>query len=161
MAFDLSNYEEVKDRIPKFWADHPNGSIETEITAHGDGWWAVKARLGREDGRTLATGLAEEHVTIKGVNSTSALENCETSAIGRALANAGYASSGKRPSREEMSKASRGSGEHSAPSSGGRVDAIRAAVIDMGATPWVNAQKFTYPWDDATCDVIEAHLETL
>jgi hypothetical protein len=48
--------------------------------------------------------LAEETVQGRGVNATSALENCETSAIGRALANAGYATKGKRASREEMSK---------------------------------------------------------
>jgi hypothetical protein len=52
----------------------------------------------------FSTGLAEEKVTDRGVNQTSALENCETSAIGRALANAGYAAKGKRPSREEMTK---------------------------------------------------------
>jgi hypothetical protein len=56
------------------------------------------------DGVAWATGYAEETVTSRGVNQTSALENCETSAIGRALANAGYAPKGKRPSREEMSK---------------------------------------------------------
>jgi len=51
-----------------------------------------------------SAGYAEETVTSRGVNQTSALENCETSAIGRALANAGYAPKGKRPSREEMTK---------------------------------------------------------
>ena len=56
------------------------------------------------DGVAWATGYAEETVSSRGVNQTSALENCETSAIGRALANAGYAPKGKRPSREEMSK---------------------------------------------------------
>jgi hypothetical protein len=54
--------------------------------------------------RPWTTGLAEETVQGRGVNATSALENCETSAIGRALANAGYATKGKRASREEMSK---------------------------------------------------------
>jgi hypothetical protein len=56
------------------------------------------------DAQAWTTGYAEETVSTRGVNSTSALENCETSAIGRALANAGYVTKGKRPSREEMSK---------------------------------------------------------
>jgi hypothetical protein len=68
--------------------------------------YIVKAYLFKnaEDGVAWATGYAEETVTSRGVNQTSALENCETSAIGRALANAGYAAKGKRPSREEMTK---------------------------------------------------------
>jgi hypothetical protein len=68
--------------------------------------YIVKAYLFKDasDGVAWATGYAEETVTSRGVNQTSALENCETSAIGRALANAGYAPKGKRPSREEMSK---------------------------------------------------------
>ena len=48
--------------------------------------------------------MASETIAEKGVNSTSALENCETSAIGRALANVGFAAKGKRASREEMAK---------------------------------------------------------
>jgi hypothetical protein len=56
------------------------------------------------DAYPWATGLAYEMVTDRGVNQTSALENCETSAIGRALANAGYAAKGKRPSQSEMAK---------------------------------------------------------
>jgi hypothetical protein len=68
--------------------------------------YIVKAYLYKTAADTVAwtTGYAEEKVTDRGVNSTSALENCETSAIGRALANAGYAAKGKRASREEMTK---------------------------------------------------------
>jgi hypothetical protein len=68
--------------------------------------YIVKAYLFKTatDSVAWATGLAEETVTSRGVNQTSALENCETSAIGRALANAGYAPKGKRASREEMTK---------------------------------------------------------
>ena len=73
---------------------------------HTTGRFIVEASIYRTeaDARPWTTGLAEETVQGRGVNATSALENCETSAIGRALANAGYATKGKRASREEMTK---------------------------------------------------------
>ena len=104
--FDLSQYDLVEDRIAKFWKDYPDGRISTEVVEHTLQRFIIKASIYRTevDAYPWATGFAEETVSTRGVNSTSALENCETSAIGRALANAGYASKGKRPSREEMSK---------------------------------------------------------
>jgi hypothetical protein len=54
------------------------------------------------DLKACATGLALENISDRGVNANFALPNAETSAIGRALANAGFSAKGKRPSREEM-----------------------------------------------------------
>lgn len=104
--FNLEDYETVEERLVKYWKEHPDGRIYTEIIEHTLQRFIVKASIYRTevDGHPWTTGFAEETVSTRGVNSTSALENCETSAIGRALANAGYASKGKRPSREEMSK---------------------------------------------------------
>jgi len=104
--FNLADYETVEVRLEKFIKDYPDSRIATELEVCDRDRYIVKAYLYKAAADTVAwtTGHAEEKVTDRGVNSTSALENCETSAIGRALANAGYAAKGKRPSREEMSK---------------------------------------------------------
>jgi hypothetical protein len=104
--FNLEDYEPVEERLTKFIKDFPDFRLETELVAHTHDRYIVKASLYRTyaDNAPYSTGLAEETVSSRGVNSTSALENCETSAIGRALANAGYATKGKRASREEMAK---------------------------------------------------------
>ena len=104
--FNLEDYETVEERLVKYWKEHPDGRIETTLVESTLQRFIIKAAIYRTevDAQAWTTGYAEETVSTRGVNSTSALENCETSAIGRALANAGYASKGKRPSREEMSK---------------------------------------------------------
>jgi len=91
--FNLEDYETVEERLTKYWKDHPDGQIHTEILDQSAGRFIVKASVYRTeaDVRPWTTGLAEETIQGRGVNATSALENCETSAIGRALANAGYA----------------------------------------------------------------------
>jgi hypothetical protein len=104
--FNLADYEPVEVRLEKFIKDYPDFRVSTELEVIESNRYIVKAYLFKtaSDSVAWATGLAEETVTSRGVNQTSALENCETSAIGRALANAGYAPKGKRPSREEMTK---------------------------------------------------------
>lgn len=114
--FDLQNYETVEERIARFYADHPEGRIVTDnLTTDDDrlrSQWVVYAsvyfdREDQSDGLARATGLAFEIDGGSGANKMAALENAETSAIGRALANAGY-SGARRTSREEMAKAQRG-----------------------------------------------------
>ena len=129
MGFDLSDYETVEDRLIRFWADHPTGRIETTMMNYdGDSCvfrcqvWTEKfdfyethgvqldmagTGMGMNPLPSVATGYAHETRSERGVNSTSFVENCETSAIGRALANCGYATHGKRPSRTEMEKVAR------------------------------------------------------
>jgi len=109
MAFDLSNYEQVDSRINRFYEKWPNGRIITELIAYSDQAFIVKAFVYRDqlDQHASATGFAEEKVGTSPVNRTSALENCETSAIGRALANLNFAPKGARASVEEMNKVKR------------------------------------------------------
>jgi hypothetical protein len=108
--FNLDDYETVEERLVKFWKEHPDGQIHTKLLDSSATRFIVSAEIYRTeaDNKPWTTGLAEETVQGRGVNATSALENCETSAIGRALANAGYATKGKRASREEMSKVAKG-----------------------------------------------------
>jgi hypothetical protein len=109
MGFDLSAYETVEDRLARFWADHPSARIETAMMNYDGDTCIFRAEIFFDCAQTAptATGYAEEVKGSSPVNRTSFVENCETSAIGRALANCGYATHGKRPSREEMAKVSR------------------------------------------------------
>ena len=108
--FNLDNYETVEDRLKIFWKDNPNGRVSTEVVhLTEDGTCiTVKAQIfiDKDDTNAVSTGIAQETKGQGGfANKDAWAENCETSAIGRALANWKYQGSNKaRPSREEMSK---------------------------------------------------------
>jgi hypothetical protein len=106
--FNLEDYDTVESRIKKFWEQFPNGRILTDIIFNDETRFIVKAYVyvDREDARAVTSGMAEEIVGSSMVTKSSALEVCETSAIGRALANFLF-SGNKRPSREEMEKVER------------------------------------------------------
>ena len=138
MAFNLDDYEPVEVRLEKFWKEHEDGRIETELLEASKDRFIIMARLYRTeaDAKAWTTGIAEETVASRGVNQTSALENCETSAIGRALANAGYATKGKRPSKEEMSKVATGSQEYTKPTYGAPGSRSAAVANALRNTDW-------------------------
>lgn len=117
--FNLDNYETVEDRLRRFWADHPNGRVATLMEHYDENRVVFRASIYFEatDLNPIATGYAEEIRGASPVNKTSHVENAETSAIGRALANCNYAPKGARPSREEMTKASRQDAPAPAPKS--------------------------------------------
>lgn len=115
--FNLDDYITVAERIEQFYAKYPNGKIITELL-NVAGWngkqtqFIVKAYLYDDSNTLLATGLAEESLGGSGANLTSALENAESSAIGRATSNLGMATTKtgarQRATREEMEKVMRG-----------------------------------------------------
>lgn len=115
--FDLEQYETVEERIARFYEAHPNGRIITEnLTTPQDrtvGVWVVKTTIYLTEGDQAAglpkaTGHAFEIDGEGMANKTAALENCETSSIGRCLANLGMSGNRGRVTREEMQKVARG-----------------------------------------------------
>ena len=79
-------YQTVALRVGKFREKHPNYRLLTEIVHRDEECVVMMARIADENGNTLATGHSEEYRSDGNINKTSALENSETSAIGRALA---------------------------------------------------------------------------
>ncbi len=152
--FNLEDYETVEERLVKYWKDHPDGQIHTKLLDSTASRFIVEASIYRTeaDSRPWTTGLAEETVQGRGVNATSALENCETSAIGRALANAGYATKGKRASREEMSKVA-ASQEVKA-----KVEQVKAKMADT-SKEYVPVPKESDPWSQSFAAPVQT-LET-
>jgi len=108
--FNLDNYELVEDRLKKFWKDNPEGRINTDVVSSSDDGTMVivKAELfiNKNDDTPVSSGLAQETKGLGGfANNEAWLENCESSAIGRALANWKYQGNKKpRPTQEEMKK---------------------------------------------------------
>ena len=110
--FNLDNYDEVKDRLPLFYEQFPDGRITTEVINEDSTGVTIKAYLWKNPeeqamGAPLATGIARE---VPGGRIDKYTENGETSAIGRSLANYNlFGEKGKknqqRPSREEMESA--------------------------------------------------------
>jgi hypothetical protein len=104
---NLDDYSTVAERIEVFYRERPHGRITTKLVSRAERQITVKAFVyrDREESRPAATGYAAEREGDGEINMVACLENAETSAIGRALANLGYTASKKRASREEMEKA--------------------------------------------------------
>ncbi|HST06935.1 MAG TPA: hypothetical protein VLJ83_02130 [Gemmatimonadaceae bacterium] len=107
--FSPDQYATVAERIELFYSRFPEGRINTELVAREGGEITFKALVYRSAAESFvaATGWASEREGDGDVNTVACLENTETSAVGRALANLGFTASSKRPSREEIEKVAR------------------------------------------------------
>ena len=138
--FNLEDYEPVEVRLEKFWKEYPDGRVHTQLLESSQHRFIVFSAVYRTfaDEHPWATGLASETISERGMLSTSALEVCETSSLGRALANAGYAtkakgSNGKRPSREEMMSVAKEEQQRTKPFAQKLAEKITVEVED---DPW-------------------------
>jgi hypothetical protein len=106
---DLAEYALVADRITLFYQRYPSGRIVTELHSRTEREVTFRALVfrGPADTEPAATGWASEREGDGEINRVACLENTETSAVGRALANLGFTASSRRPSREEMELAAR------------------------------------------------------
>ena len=147
MAFDLSQYETVDERLHKWWKDYPDGRIETELLEASANRFIVIARIFKTEAdlKACASGIAMETISDRGVNANFALPNAETSAIGRALANAGFSAKGKRPSREEMASVNK----LQAVSETFSID--RTEPMPISNEEWIKAAKTTPPKPPLVC----------
>jgi len=152
MGFNVDEYTPVSERIKQFWIDHPNGAIHSELVFDDGKRCVVKTVLwlDKNDAQPTTTDYAEETLTDRGVNATSRIENCCTSSQGRVLAAAGYlgADWSKKPSREEMQKVVRMSGdtqitENSNLASDKQQNMIRALCKSISKLPPSNLQAMT------------------
>lgn len=107
--FNPAGYAPVAERITQFYGAHPQGRIVTELVSRTDAEVVFRASVYRDTSESgpAATGWAAEREGDGDVNEVACLENTETSAVGRALANLGFTASRLRPSAEEMAKTAR------------------------------------------------------
>jgi hypothetical protein len=96
------NYIQVNERIKAFRKVYPTGRITTDILTLENGIVTMQTTVADEEGKILATGLAQEKESSSYINKTSYIENCETSAIGRALGMCGFGIDNNIASAEEL-----------------------------------------------------------
>lgn len=139
-----TKYVMVNERVKAFRSLCPGGAITTEIIGLENGVVTMKAEVKDECGNLLATGLAQEKETNGFVNKTSYIENCETSAVGRALGFCGIGIDGSLASAEEVANAILNQGKDDKAKEVGEqlIDNVKVqTIIQKCVTDKVNGEK--------------------
>ena len=104
MSIDIhgKKYVTVAERLRDFRNDYPNYSLISDLIEFDANYCVVKATIMNEEGRVIATGLDFEDRANSNINKVSFVQNAETSAWGRALANFGYGTEEAVTSAEEL-----------------------------------------------------------
>jgi hypothetical protein len=136
------DYAEVNQRVKAFRACYPNGGIITEIVSLENGIVTIKATAVNEEGTVIATGYAQEKESSSYINKTSYIENCETSAVGRALGFCGFGIDTSIASAEEVANAINNQSKDTAkPQSAPRKPRLDAALLDEAKRLGIELEK--------------------
>lgn len=139
------DYAEVPQRIKAFRMICPNGSIVTEMLSNDGEICIFKATVSDDNGMILGTGTAFENKNNGFINKTSYIENCETSAVGRALAMCGFGIDLSIASYEEVANAI----ENQKPKE--KDERIENAEMRTKILKYVNRHGYTKEQIDAIC----------
>jgi hypothetical protein len=146
-------YVEVNQRIKAFRSICPGGSITTEMLSNENGVCVFRATVCDENMQILGTGTAYEKETSSFINKTSYIENCETSAVGRALGMCGFGIDTSIASSEEVQNAILNQGknqntQHKKTPREMLILSLKEFGIDV--TAYAKANNLTPKTDDAT-----------
>ena len=161
-------YVEVNERVKYFRQaeEYAGWSLETELLSNEDGMCIFKAIVKDSAGVVKATGHAYENEGSTFINKTSYIENCETSAVGRALGMLGIGIDTSIASSEEVQNAMANQGE-AKPNNGINFDKIREEVKDLDTPELVKKfsavkgySKYTDKQKEAICKIIQAEMDS-
>ena len=132
----LENYRTVAERLSQYWTEHPDGRIVTTLVSGEGNYWIFRADVyrHRDDANPVSSGHAHEVIGANQINKTSALEVCESSAVGRALAIYLYSGS-QIASLEEVQRAKQRQNENISRAVAGSKQTKPATITEIGTPP--------------------------
>ena len=132
----LENYRTVAERLSQYWTEHPDGRIVTTLVSGEGNYWIFRADVyrHRDDVNPVSSGHAHEVIGANQINKTSALEVCESSAVGRALAIYLYSGS-QIASLEEVQRAKQRQNENNSRAVAGSKQTKPATITEIDTPP--------------------------